>query len=404
MQQNKPLYYLNNSIKAYNWGHLTVLPELLGYENTDNTPQAELWLGMHPEGMSKVLQGDVLRDLSELIDQNKASFLGDKALEKFGAHLPFLFKVLAINEPLSLQVHPNKQQAEAGFAHENSAGLVMTDAKRCYKDANHKTELLCAWSDDVWALCGFRPYAEIHAEFSQLGSAPLAPLVETLGANLNAEGLKEFIRTLLTLPKETVTPIMQDVLTYSAAQKSEPYRWLEKLQAMYPADMASLAPLYMNVVHVPKGKAIFVENGVLHAYLQGMGVEIMSMSDNVVRLGLTPKYVDIASLDTIVSFKPTTVQFSETTAPHFNFTTPCDEFDLAHHSINASHHYALPAHNPAQIVLCVEGSLTIFNSESASEPAYTLSQGQSFFVPFNAGSYLFKGSGELFIASTPAIA
>jgi mannose-6-phosphate isomerase len=403
MTKNKPLYPLINDIKTYNWGHLTMLPELLGYQNIENTPQAELWIGMHSEGMSKVLLGDTLCDLATLIAQDKSYFLGDKALKKFGSHLPFLFKVLAINEPLSLQVHPNKQQAKEGFAHENSLGMAMNDTQRCYKDSNHKTELLCAWSDDVWALCGFRPYADIYAEFKQLNSNELTSLVEKLGNNLTAEGLADFIHSLITLPKVTVPSIMKDVLAYSVPKSAPCFRWLEKLQAMYPNDMATLAPLYMNVVHVPKGKAIFVENGVLHAYLQGMGIEIMTVSDNVIRLGLTPKHIDIASLATIVSFNPTEVKFLDADPTHGGFSTPCGEFLLAHHHITLSHPHVLVAHNPAQIMLCVEGAIEVFSASHADDPLYTLSQGQSFFVPFNAGDYEFKGNGELFIASTPFI-
>ncbi|MDR0910740.1 MAG: mannose-6-phosphate isomerase, class I [Spirochaetaceae bacterium] len=242
-------YKLDNPIKHYDWGSSTEIPAFLGRPNPDNTPWAEMWMGSHPAGPSKVLGAEAGWTMP---------------------HLKWLFKLLAAEKPLSIQAHPNKQQAEEGFARENALGIPLDSPLRNYKDDNHKPEIICAITPFT-ALCGFKDEAAIelyrtimHGNNGGGGTAP------TVGAGL----------------KPAPTPLQQ------------------LLQQLYPGDPGVYAPLYLNVITLQPGEAIFLPAGVLHAYVHGFGFELMAASDNVLRGGLTNKHIDKAELEKILLFEP----------------------------------------------------------------------------------------------------
>lgn len=151
---------LINSVQNYAWGSKTALTDLYGIANPNNLPMAELWMGAHPKSSSKIEDASgQARSLRDVIDADKAALLGDKVAQRFG-ELPFLFKVLCADQPLSIQVHPNKQASEIGFAKENAAGIPLDAAERNYKDPNHKPELVFALTPFL-AMNAFREFSRL---------------------------------------------------------------------------------------------------------------------------------------------------------------------------------------------------------------------------------------------------
>jgi len=293
---------LKNSIQEYAWGSYTAIPELLGEPSPAETPQAELWMGAHHKAPSEVIVGKRKIALPELIKEDPAAILGIKTAEKFNGSLPFLFKVLAMAEPLSIQAHPNLAQAIEGFAREKEQNIPIDGFKRNYRDANHKPEILCALTT-CWALKGFRPIEQIVSIMAPLNITGIAPHVEALDRNPNEQGLRRFFASLLTLDPESKRMAVTEVLVHihhntgvTEADCGSCRHWINKLNERYPGDIGVLSPLFLNLVEVKPGEALFLRAGQLHAYLQGVGIELMANSDNVLRGGLTPKHIDVAEL------------------------------------------------------------------------------------------------------------
>ncbi|NIZ40670.1 mannose-6-phosphate isomerase, class I [Entomospira entomophila] len=409
MRQYKPLFILKNIIKTYAWGTLETLPKLLQYENEENEPQAELWMGTHPNGTSFAILENQLVSLQDLIQTNPIFFLGEAHITKYGKQLPFLLKVLAIGTPLSLQVHPSKEHAEEGFDDENHQHIPSNSPtkERLYKDDNHKQELLLAYDDEFWALCGFQSYQSIIDAVLQVSSVLLNTMIADLIKNPSSQSLQTFIYGLLSLSQEKKDHIIEQVMTSIKSQPdslhsiNHPYYWINRLWLIHPHDIAILAPLYMNMIHVPKNKAIFVESGTLHSYLQGIGIEILTLSDNVIRFGLTPKPIDISSLNKIVKFVPTRPEILKINSINHSFTTPCQEFLLSYHTLDINTPFTLNPNNTAQIMLVLNGDAYIYRH--THELYKVLKSGESIFIPYNAGAYYWKGDATLFIASVPSL-
>ncbi|NIZ46836.1 mannose-6-phosphate isomerase, class I [Entomospira nematocerorum] len=405
MTQYKPLFILKNVIKTYAWGDRKMLPDLLQYENQANIPQAELWMGTHPNGTSFTEVNNTLISLQDLIQTDPQFFLGKDHISQYGEELPFLLKVLAIGTPLSLQVHPSKTHAEEGFYEENRhTNSPSTHENRIYKDNNHKRELLVAYNDEFWALCGFRSYTSIIEGLMPIASETLQQILHDLRVSPSSSSLQQFIYSLLSLSQEEKEEIIiktMQVITSTSQSftQQHPYFWIKKLWDIHPHDIAILAPLYMNIVHIPQNKAIFVDSGTIHSYLQGIGIEILTLSDNVIRFGLTPKPIDIASLRKIVRFEPIYPEILQMDISTHSFSTPCQEFLLSYQSINNTNPFILQSNNTAQIILALNGKAYIYTNRNKLYKI--LQQGQSIFVPHNAGSYCFRGESTLFIASTP---
>ncbi|MEM6797600.1 MAG: mannose-6-phosphate isomerase, class I, partial [Acidobacteriota bacterium] len=285
---------LRNSIQAYAWGSRTAIAELLGTP-VPAEPQAELWMGAHPKAASEVWVDGAWRALDRMIEECGASILGSRVCAAFSGRLPFLFKILAAAEPLSIQAHPNKARAAAGFERENAAGLGLADPLRNYRDAHHKPEILYALTPFT-ALRGFLPAAEIDERLRASG----------LGAHLpgaREAGLSGFFSAFLNLEGGAVALAIEQALARSGRLGAESARWIERLAASYPGDRGALAPVFMRRVDLNPGEAVFTPPGVLHAYLEGVGVELMASSDNVLRGGLTRKHVEPDELMRIARFE-----------------------------------------------------------------------------------------------------
>ncbi|WP_309050865.1 mannose-6-phosphate isomerase, class I [Streptomyces sp.] len=380
---------LVNTVRPYAWGSTTAIPELLGTAPTGE-PQAEMWMGAHPGAPSRTERGP----LNEVIDADPVRELGERAVGKFGPRLPFLLKLLAAGAPLSLQVHPDLDQARAGFAAEEAAGVPIDAPHRTYKDANHKPEMICALTP-FEGFCGFRAPAEAADVLAALGVDSLKPYVDLLHAHPEEAALREVLTALLTAdPAE-----MAHTVTEAAAAAERlggthaPYAVVAH---HYPGDPGVLAAMLLHHVVLQPGEALYLGAGVPHAYLSGLGVEIMANSDNVLRCGLTPKHIDVPELLRIVRFQPAepgVLRPEASPSGEEVYETPIDEFRLSRF-VRAEGAAPTDVTAPTpQILLAVAGS------PKAGE--LTLAPGESVFVPAGETTEL-SGAGTVFRATVVA--
>jgi mannose-6-phosphate isomerase len=314
------MHPLATYIQPYAWGSPTLLPEILGVTATGG-PMAELWVGAHPSLPSRMraadASGDDMVGLDTVIAADPHRWLGSAVVARFGPRLPFLLKVLAVDAPLSLQAHPNRAQARAGFLRERT--LKLSSAESSYTDDNHKPELIVALTP-MEALYGFRPIADLQALRTTLGSARFD---RVLGDVASAEDLRAAVGGLLRLSAADARELVDELRERAHRLQDQPRlsHWLTELAARYPHDPGVAVSLLLNHVHLEPGEALFVPAGVLHAYLTGVGVEVLAASDNVMRGGLTPKRVDVDGLldiiDTTPALPTTTTLHDAPTCPDF---------------------------------------------------------------------------------------
>ncbi|MCY9824425.1 mannose-6-phosphate isomerase, class I [Aeromonas media] len=381
---------MQNPIQGYDWGSHDALTTLFGIPNPAGKPQAELWMGAHPNGCSEVtLAGNVQR-LSTLIERAPAAVLGDATVARFGS-LPFLFKVLCAEKALSIQVHPSKAQAEAGFAKEEAAGIDPKAANRNYKDPNHKPELVFALTP-YQAMNGFRAIPAILALFDRMGLPALAELTEALRQSQDEAGLQHFFHQLLVLEGTRKDEALAGLLAYAAAhQDEETFALITSLAAQYPGDVGLFSPLLLNVVTLQPGQAMFLDACTPHAYVRGTGLEIMASSDNVLRAGLTPKYIDVAELLDCTRCLPKPDD-QILLAPHLDgavqhFEVPVPDFTF---SVYPAGEHALTTAS-AEILFAIDGTVTL----QQGEQSLRLEKGQSAFVPAATGSYQLLAEGRV---------
>ncbi len=380
---------LTNHIRTYAWGSTTAIPELLGVPPTGE-PQAELWMGAHPAAPSRVRRQGVQRTLTELIEADPAAELGAGALGRFGPRLPFLFKVLAADKPLSLQVHPDSAQALAGFAAENDRGTPLDAPERNYRDASHKPELICALGD-FEALCGFRDPGETVKLLDAMEAPLLRPVADTLRERADADGLREAFTAILTMPEAQRAPLVAAVgaaagrLAAGAGPFADIGAAFTRLAATFPADPGVVAALLLNHRRLSPGEALYLGAGRPHAYLRGVGVELMANSDNVLRCGLTSKHVDVPELLRVLRFEcgPMAVlRPRQDAAGEEVYPAPAPEFRLSRLRLAAGTATTLETGSP-QILLCVAGAAA---ADEAGGARIELRRGQSAFVPGTAGA------------------
>ena len=375
---------LKNPVQPYAWGSPTAIPQLLGVEPS-GAPQAELWLGAHPSAPSEVV-GD--GPLDAVIARAPAALLGGPVVARFGPGLPFLLKVLAAAQPLSLQAHPSLAQAKEGFAREEAAGVPRTAAHRNYKDANHKPELICALGP-FHALCGFRRVADSVALLRALG-LPLADRLER-------EGLKATLAHVMTLPEAERKALAASVAEACAARPPKGFEaecaWGVKLAKQYPGDVGLVGALLLNLVTLQDGEALYLPAGNLHAYLEGLGVELMANSDNVLRGGLTPKHVDVPELLSVLSFEdgPAKV-LTPAGAPEAVYETPAPEFRLSR--VDVAGPVTLARRGP-EVLLVTRGEVDV----TCGGEVLDLAQGESVFVGADEDTLELDGEGRVFRAT-----
>ncbi|MFI2456395.1 mannose-6-phosphate isomerase, class I [Streptomyces sp. NPDC019539] len=377
---------LSNTVRPYAWGSTTLIPELLGVAPTGE-PQAEMWMGAHPGAPSQTGRGS----LHDVIGADPARELGRPALEAFGPRLPFLLKLLAAGAPLSLQVHPDRAQAQEGFAAEEKAGIPLDAPHRNYKDGNHKPELVCALTP-FDGLCGFRPPVEAADFLSGLDVDSLKPYVDLLHAHPEEAALREVLTAVLSADPEEMAHTVAEA-TAAAERLGGAYAPFAATAHHFPGDPGVIAAMLLNHVRLQPGEALFLGAGVPHAYLGGLAVEIMANSDNVLRCGLTPKHVDVPELLRVVRFEagdPGVLRPEASPSGEELYDTPIDEFRLSRFvrpEGAAPVDLTLPT---PQILLATAGR------PNAGE--LTLAPGQSVFVPAGEKAEL-SGAGTVFRAT-----
>jgi mannose-6-phosphate isomerase len=370
------MWQLQNAVRHYPWGSHTVIPELLGLPSPADRPHAELWMGAHPDEPSVRSDGV---PLDKAIASEPELLLGRQVVERFGARLPFLMKVLAADQPLSLQAHPTNEQAEAGFAAEEAAGVPRDDPTRTFKDRSHKPEILLALTP-FEALCGFRPVEESLHCLAKLQVPELKPTIAALARG----GLRAAIPQLLALTPEhrqaLVGAVAEAAAGFVAAHDPEfinTYRWAASLAETYPGDPGVVISLMCNHLKLDPGQAVFLPAGNLHAYLSGAGVEVMASSDNVLRGGLTGKHVDLAALIEVLDFSDGRVPvLNPVLGPAgLRYPVPIEDFDLTRCQLDEQAG-TLTTRGP-QLLLCTEGTAVL----SSADESITLRKGESAFVP-----------------------
>jgi mannose-6-phosphate isomerase len=363
-------------------------------------------MGVHPEGPSALAASVSPRLLPELIAQDLPLFLGTEAAKDFGG-LPFLFKLLAAERPLSIQAHPNLAQARAGWERENSMGIPPGTPNRNYRDPNHKPEIICALSPFT-AMAGFREPEEIRSLLRLFGYGPLAPLLDALDAFPEEEALRRFLAALFALDAESRAALSAHARGF--VRDNPPFRYAEewKLVAQFaelcPKDPAVIVPLYLNLVTLRVGEAMNIPAGILHAYVRGFGAELMANSDNVLRGGLTAKHVDIGELTAIVRFVPFKPEILKPVGAGGGleaYPSPFREFAL-YRLRGLGSAVPFPLRGPA-ILLTLEGELVVPDEKLRLKP------GESAFVaagtmPVLSGDYaaLIAAAGAAYSAPQEA--
>lgn len=387
---------LDNVIQPYAWGSHTAIAQLRGETAATASPQAELWMGAHPLAPSRLASsGEVL---SSLIAAGPEASLGAAVVARYGAKLPFLLKVLAAETPLSLQAHPSPEQAIEGFNADEAAGIPLDSPLRNYKDKSHKPELLCALTE-FWALCGFRALPDTLALLDELELPELAPLKALLAHGSPRIALKTAFSSLMLSPSDERRELTLRV-TEACRKHQQSSRfgaeltWAAKLADLYPGDVGVVSALLLNLIRLEPGQAVYLPAGNLHAYLGGMGVEIMASSDNVLRGGLTPKHVNVTELLRVLDFRPLTVELVEPTVVGSErcYRTPAREFELSYFDVAGSE-LEVPVQS-AEIWLVTRGEIAL----AAQTRHVTLSSGGSAFVQACSKHLRLAGNGRVFRA------
>ncbi|WP_336516755.1 mannose-6-phosphate isomerase, class I [Pollutibacter soli] len=393
---------LKGKIQHYAWGGTDFIPSLLSIENTDHKPFAEYWLGTHPGGVSRIgLTENESVSLADAIKKDPAKWLGEKVNNYFG-ELPYLLKILDVKDMLSIQVHPTKTEAEKGFDREEALGIPQSAAHRNYKDRNHKPEVMVALSD-FWLLHGFSPNLHYILENSEWFNT-LLPIFEAKGI----EGLYQFV---MELPQEGVDKLLQPlaqkiVPLYEAGQlsKSSPDFWAGRVLVNSKPDFKNLdrgifSIYFFNIVQLARGEGIFQAAGVPHAYMEGQNMELMSNSDNVLRAGLTPKYIDVPELlkHTIFEYTHPRIIEGEVNGHVKKYPCPVPDFVIYHTSLKAGEFLRGATQGP-EIVILLNGKANWHSGDTWIH----IEKGHSLFFPAGE-NYEVRADGdcEWFTAAVP---
>lgn len=368
---------LKGKIQHYAWGGYHYIPQLLNIPKGDQ-PYAEYWMGAHPKASAEAIAGSKVLSLNKLIHQDPSTYIGTTVFNKFG-ELPYLFKVLDVNEMLSIQVHPSRAEAIKGFEAEEAAGVPLDAPHRNYKDKNHKPEVMVALSS-FWLLHGFKPQHELAAT---LESVPeLRPLI-SLFENEGYYGLYKHVMTITQQQVDAMLlPLVERVVSGPAAKKSDPAYWIASLY-QGQADIKSIdrgvfSIYFFNIVELQPGQAIFQAAGIPHAYLQGQNVELMANSDNVLRGGLTPKHVDVPELlkhTKCEAVYPNILNGERVGDHEINYPCPVEDFAISMLQLQQGETYNTFS-SSGETYLVLDGAATVNNSE-------VFARGECFYVLAN---------------------
>ena len=378
---------LRNAVRPYPWGSRTTIPELLGREVPAPHPEAELWMGAHPGDPSRIVGADgEERSLLELIEADPHAHLGPECSQRWNNRLPFLLKILAVEEPLSMQAHPSAEQSAEGHAREEAAGLPREAPSRNYPDPTAKPELVCALTE-FHALAGFREPLRTIKLLRAVETPGLAKYTELLAAQPDSDGMRALFTTWITLPQASLDELLPEVLDACVLHVKDhgefdtECRTILELGEAHPRDAGVLAALLLNRLTLRAGEAIYLPAGNLHLYLHGTAVEILANSDNILRCGLTPKHVDVPELLRVVDFMccDMPVLGGEESDCGAVYRTDAPEFELSRCEWAAGDDHELRV-TPGlpQILLCTAGTVLV-RAEDGRE--LELTRGQSMWLP-----------------------
>lgn len=390
------IFRLRHTVQHYEWGSTTALANLLGLENPERKPLAELWMGAHPKAPSLVETEMGWVGLDLLLRKNPEAILGPPARHGHVNGFPFLFKVLAAERPLSIQVHPDAAGAAEGFARENREGLPLDSPRRNYRDPNPKPELLYALKPfDL--LCGLRPPGGMLEMIRRLCPESLRTEADALASRLDGEGRKRFVAEILSFAaeekREQRKRVIEEALERCGRIGEPELEWVAHLARFFPEDIGVIAPAWMNVLRLQPGQAVFLPPGLLHAYISGVGIELMADSDNVIRCGLTPKHVDAQELMRTVDF---TLERAREIPPEKRpggetlYQSPEGLLGLSFIRTTAEAPFHSPERRSVEILLCLEGEGALEEKASPSR-RHELRPGASLLVPAAAPSYALVG-------------
>ena len=410
---SRDVYPLRCDVQHYDWGDTEFIPRMLGVDNPRHEPFAELWMGAHPDLPSSVVMQDKEIPLNAFIEQAPAAVLGPSVAETFDNRLPYLFKVLSAAAPLSIQAHPSKAQAQAGFARENAVGVPLSAAHRNYKDDNHKPELIAALTD-FYALRGFRPLEEIA---EMLHTVPefgdFATAFEATPASLRVlyESCMQQSQSQVDALFDPLIERLSEADRQHPFTREHPEYWLLRADRAYSReghrDRGLFSIYFLNLVHLHPGEAMYLPAGVLHAYLEGSGMELMANSNNVLRGGLTPKHVDVAELLSNVSFEggvPEILRAKPLPGTcEWAFATPAREFELRRIALDAQSIYSRGATHSMEILIPVEAGEEAGVVIQSDAEALTLKKGEAYMAPYGVPYRIQASEGAiLYKATVPA--
>jgi mannose-6-phosphate isomerase len=403
MHTNGKITRIKGKIQHYHWGGFDYIPGLLGLAKTGNKSFAEYWLGTHLLGPAEIIETSDVSSLQEFIQQDPAGTLNNDVYRNFRG-LPYLLKILDVRDMLSIQVHPAKTSAEAGFADEEARGVAITSAQRNYKDPNHKPELIAALSE-FWLLHGFKPVDVLQKKLQEVKE------LNFLLAVFGNGDYKKLYSTVMQMSEEEVAGHLQALLDRiiplyqenKLDKRSEDF-WAARAALTYNQegrmDRGIFSVYFFNLVRLQKGEAMFQDAGVPHAYLEGQNVEIMANSDNVLRGGLTHKHIDVPELMKHVIF--------EATVPHIispvkknseeTYHTTAPDFELSRFVMKPGETAEVTARS-GEIFLLVSGKLLV----KGEEDKLSAEKGDSFFLTNGQHVSLEALTGaELYRATVPA--
>jgi mannose-6-phosphate isomerase len=382
---------LRNTIRDYAWGSRTAIPELTGVE-PDGRPQAELWMGAHESAPSVLPSGDSLYDA---VSARPSDVLGEETAERFEGRFPFLAKLLAAAQPLSIQAHPSREQAIDGYARDEADGIPRDAADRNYKDAWPKPEILIAL-EPFDALVGFRPLEATVALLDALRPVGFEELTDLLRDGKLREAFTQFMSSDRDSIRPLVAALAEACTSYAGEAFALERETITRLCEDFPDDPGVLAALLLNRVRLERFEAVYLPAGNVHAYLRGLGFEVMANSDNVLRGGLTSKHVDVPELVSVVDFEPLAglVLTATPVADGVSaYETGCEYFAVHRVELDGDER-TLDGVGP-RIICCVAGTVDALGKGSA----VTLSTGQSAFAAGPEGPCILRGSGTAFVVS-----
>jgi mannose-6-phosphate isomerase len=371
----------------YAWGSRTLISDYFGIPATGE-PMAEIWFGTHDGSPTQVQEVDVtLKDLRIARGKPQA--------------LPYLLKILAAEKPLSIQAHPNPAQAIEGFARENNAGIALTDPNRNYKDDKPKPEMIYALSESFDALVGFADPRLIIEKFTEILEATKSELVTAVLEKwiqdlAQPDGLRKVFLETLSSPNCDSNFISE--IVDAADQCPALVDLVTHLTTHHGLDRGIVSSLLLNHVSLRRGEAIFVPAGMPHAYLQGLGIEVMVASDNVLRGGLTPKHIDVKELAEVLVFEPTTPETTKVRKLSVGlemFEIPTNEFDFYHIQVGSANLLMDMELTGDAIILCTSGAIAV---SSSLDERVVIDRGEAAYLSDDARVFSITGNGEAFMA------